>query len=53
MLEKLLTGPRCYYVWLLFLCCIIALCGIVYLDQLFNGLGITGMNRDVSWGSYL
>ncbi len=53
MLEKLLTGPRCYYVWLLFLCGLIALCGLVYLDQLFNGLGITGMNRDVSWGLYI
>ena len=50
MVEKLLEGPKTYYLWLLFLLCLIAGCGIVYLDQLQNGLSVTGMNRDVSWG---
>lgn len=53
MLEKLLQASKCYYVWLGFLCCIIAVCGIVYIDQLLNGLGITGMSREVSWGLYI
>lgn len=53
MVEKLLTASKCYYGWLIFLLCVIGVCGIVYLDQLFNGLGITGMNRDVSWGLYI
>lgn len=53
MLEKLLTASRSYYAWLAFLLCIIAICGVVYIDQLLNGLGITGMNRDVSWGLYI
>lgn len=53
MIEKLLTASKSYYAWLAFLLCIIAICGIVYLDQLFNGLGITGMNREVSWGLYI
>lgn len=53
MLQKLLHASRSYYVWLAFLLCVIAVCGIVYLDQLFNGLGITGMNRNVSWGLYI
>jgi len=53
MLEKLLHASKCYYLWLAFLCCVIAVCGIVYLDQLFNGLGITGMSRNVSWGLYI
>lgn len=53
MLEKLLHASKSYYVWLLFLCCVICVCGIVYLDQLFNGLGITGMSRSVSWGLYI
>ncbi len=26
---------------------------IVYLDQFMNGLMITGMSRDVSWGFYI
>ena len=53
MVEKLLEGPKTYYLWLLFLLCLIAGCGIVYLDQLQNGLSVTGMNRDVSWGLYI
>lgn len=53
MLEKLFSGPKSYYVWLLFLLCVIAGCGLVYLDQLQSGLGITGMNREVSWGLYI
>ncbi len=53
MLEKLLSGPKTYYLWLLFLCGVIACCGLVYINQLLNGLGITGMNRDVSWGLYI
>ena len=53
MLEKLLDGPKTYYVWLLFLLCVIAGCGLVYLDQLKNGLSVTGMSRDVSWGLYI
>ena len=31
MVEKLLEGPKTYYLWLLFLLCLIAGCGIVYL----------------------
>lgn len=53
MLEKLLEGPKAYYVWLLFLLCLIAGCGLVYLDQLQNGLSVTGLSRDVSWGLYI
>ena len=51
MLEKLLTGPKTYYLWLLFLLAVIAGCGLVYLQQLQEGLSITGMSRDVSWAS--
>ena len=47
MLEKLLTGPKTYYLWLLFLLAVIAGCGLVYLQQLQEGLSITGMSRDV------
>jgi molybdopterin-containing oxidoreductase family membrane subunit len=39
--------------WLCFLCCLIAACGLVYLQQLDEGLSITGMGRDVSWGLYI
>ena len=50
MVEKLLEGSKRYYMWLLFLVALIAACFCVYLYQLFNGLGVTGMSRDVSWG---
>lgn len=53
MLQKLFHASKSYYVWLLFLIFIIAACGIAYIDQLLNGLGITGMSRDVSWGLYI
>ena len=53
MVEKLLKASVSYYMWLLFLCGVICVCGIVYIDQLLNGLGITGMSRDVSWGLYI
>ncbi|MBQ7457480.1 MAG: polysulfide reductase NrfD [Desulfovibrio sp.] len=53
MLEKLLTGPKRYYLWLLFLVCVIAACAVAYSVQLMTGLGVTGMNRDVSWGLYI
>ena len=53
MLEKLLTGQKRYYAWLLFLLVVIAACGCVYLQQLKEGLSITGMSRDVSWGLYI
>lgn len=45
MLEKLLTGPKRYYAWLLFLLVVIAVCGIAYLQQLQEGLSITGSCR--------
>ena len=53
MVEKLLEGSKRYYMWLLFLVALIAACFCVYLYQLFNGLGVTGMSRDVSWGLYI
>ena len=53
MVEKLLEGSKRYYYWLLFLVGVIAVCGVVYIYQLINGLGVTGMSRDVSWGLYI
>ena len=53
MLEKALKGSRRYWMWLLFLLCIIAAGFCSYLRQLDVGLGITGLSRDVSWGLYI
>jgi len=53
MLEKAFDGSRRYWAWVLFL---LVLCGAglaSYLVQLNQGLTITGMSRDVSWGLYI
>ena len=53
MMEKALVGSRRYWAWIGFLLLVIATGGLCYLDQLRNGLGITGMSRNVSWGLYI
>ncbi|MBW2345290.1 MAG: polysulfide reductase NrfD [Deltaproteobacteria bacterium] len=53
MLETALKGKQGYWSWLIFL---LALMGIglgCYLYQFNEGLRITGMSRDVSWGFYI
>ncbi len=53
MLEKALQGSRKYWTWVFFLLLIVGNGFINYLYQFKNGLGITGMSRDVSWGLYI
>ena len=53
MLEKALVGSRKYYAWILFLLVAIGVGFGCYLYQLNEGLRITGMGRDVSWGLYI
>ena len=53
MLEKALKGSRVYWVWIAFLLGLAATGFFFYLQQLDDGLGITGMSRDVSWGLYI
>ena len=53
MLEKALAGRGSYRGWILFLLAVIGVGFIFYLRQFSEGLGITGMSRDVSWGLYI
>lgn len=53
MLEKALKGSPKYYIWIGFLLLVILGASGVYLMQLMQGLTITGMSRDVSWGFYI
>ncbi|MEF9425976.1 MAG: polysulfide reductase NrfD [Candidatus Mariimomonas ferrooxydans] len=53
MLEKALTGRGGYWGLILFLLAVIGIGFIFYLRQFSEGLGITGMSRDVSWGFYI
>jgi Ni/Fe-hydrogenase subunit HybB-like protein len=53
MFEKAVVGSRRYWIWVLSLVAVIGLGLISYLYQLANGLGVTGLSRDVTWGLYI
>jgi len=53
MLDNVFRGGRRYWLLLAFWGLLIAMGGIAYARQLSEGLTITGMNRDVSWGIYI
>nr|MBN2276399.1 polysulfide reductase NrfD [candidate division Zixibacteria bacterium] len=53
MLEKALVGDKKYWTWVGFLLVVIGIGFIAYLRQLANGLTVTGLSRDVTWGFYI
>ena len=53
MIQTVFKGTKRYGYWILFLLAIIGVAFVCYLYQFKNGLIITGMNRDVSWGFYI
>lgn len=53
MLEKALYGSKRYWTWIIFLLAVIGVGFLAYMKQLSEGLGITGLSRDVSWGFYI
>ncbi len=53
MLERALEGNKGYWGWLIFLLLIMGGGAACYLYQFNEGLRITGMSRDVSWGFYI
>ncbi len=53
MLEQVLKGSKNYWRWIFFLSAIILLSFFYYLEQAGYGLGITGLNRNVTWGFYI
>jgi molybdopterin-containing oxidoreductase family membrane subunit len=53
MLEKAIKGSQAYWGWLLCLVIIMGAGFVTYLYQFSEGLRITGMSRDVSWGFYI
>lgn len=51
--REVVRGPRLYYAWLAFLG-VITLIGLIgYIHQLRNGLIVTNMTDQVSWGAYI
>ncbi len=52
-IREMLTGSARYWLWLLLLAAIVAIGISAYMQQLQNGLVVTGMSDQVSWGFYI
>jgi molybdopterin-containing oxidoreductase family membrane subunit len=53
MIEKAFSGSKAYWGWIWFLLVFIGIGVACYLYQYNEGLRVTGMGRDVSWGFYI
>ncbi len=53
MLEIAIKGSKNYWLWICGLLAVMAAGGFCYMDQWNNGLMISGMSRDVTWGFYI
>ncbi|MCR6544866.1 sulfate reduction electron transfer complex DsrMKJOP subunit DsrP [Dehalobacterium formicoaceticum] len=53
MVEHIFRGSKRYWLWLGFLAAVIAAGFAAYIYQFQNGLTVTNMGRDVSWGLYI
>jgi Ni/Fe-hydrogenase subunit HybB-like protein len=51
--RELFRGSFIYWAWIVFLWTIIAIGGWKYIGQLSNGLVVTNMSNQVSWGFYI
>ncbi len=51
--REMFRGPREYLLWLLALAAIVAYGAFRYTEQLTDGLVVTGMSDQVSWGFYI
>jgi molybdopterin-containing oxidoreductase family membrane subunit len=52
-LSLMVTGSRLYYAWIGFLLLLIAMGVVAYTGQMRNGLIVTNMRDQVSWGFYI
>ncbi len=53
MIEKALHGDKRYWTWVTFLVLVMGVGVLAYLKQFSEGLGVTGLSRDVTWGLYI
>jgi len=53
MLDRALKGSQGYWGWLVFLLVLMGIGTGCWFYQFFEGLKVTGMSRDVSWGLYI
>ena len=52
-LKEMFQGPRAYHLWLIGLARVVSLGVFSYNQQLQEGLVVTGMSDQVSWGFYI
>lgn len=53
MLENAFKGTKTYWAWIIALLAFIGMGTGFFILQFHEGLGITGMSRDVTWGFYI
>ncbi|MFH1735849.1 MAG: sulfate reduction electron transfer complex DsrMKJOP subunit DsrP [bacterium] len=53
MIEKALQGGKGYWTLIVILLAVIGVGVLAYLKQFSEGLTVTGLSRDVSWGLYI
>ncbi len=53
MLENAFTGSKYYWMWVVSLLILVFVGFLFYLQQFREGLTITGLSRDVTWGFYI
>ena len=53
MIEKAVAGSRRYWLWIAALAAVMAIGFACYYRQFQDGLAITGLSRDVTWGLYI
>ncbi len=51
--QRLIKGPPIYYAWILFLLALIGIGAYAYALQLKQGMTVTGLTDQVSWGLYI
>ncbi len=52
-LKVVLRGPGSYWGWLILLAVLMAVGGVAYLTQFNQGLGVTNLEDQLSWGCYI
>ncbi len=53
MLDFALKGNKRYWTWIIFLSAVTGVAFLTYLYQYREGLRVTGLSRDISWGLYI
>ncbi|MBF0432527.1 MAG: polysulfide reductase NrfD [Fibrobacteria bacterium] len=51
--KQVTTGNKYYWAWVVFLCLLIVIGTIAYINQMVSGLLVTSMRDQVPWGMYI